>query len=163
MKLKVYRISLLTCLLISIALTLYFLVLSIINLIGLDKENMMDGFMYTLCLVLNLAFLGLEIFNTFRSYKTGSNFAKNLSINEDGSLNQRFLVIIGFIDVFAIAGIIYLSIIYKGVYDLPLNELAPLAKAVSIDFLVTVVVNITYILLFPLLGKQDQSMQQVKK
>ena len=27
----------------------------------------------------------LEVFNTFRSYKTGSNFAKNLSINEDGS------------------------------------------------------------------------------
>lgn len=118
--------------------------------------------MYIVCLVLNLAFLGLEVFNTYRSLTTGSNFAKNLAINEDGSLNKRFLVVLGFIDVFVLFAIIYLSVIYKGVYDLPLNELAPLAKAVSIVFSVTVFVNITHILLFPILGKQDPSMQQVK-
>ena len=58
-KLKVYRISLLSCLTISFALTVFFLVLAIKNIIGIEQENMMDGIMYILCFVLNLAFLGL--------------------------------------------------------------------------------------------------------
>lgn len=163
MKLKVYRISLLCCLMVSCILSIYFLILSIQNVIGVSKENLMDAIMYIVCLVLNLAFLGLEIHNTFYSFKTGSNFAKNLSFNEDGSLNSKFLVILAVLDVFVLGGIVYLSIIYKGVYDLPLNQLAPLAKAVSIAFLVTVFVNITYTLLFPLLGKEDPSLQQNNK
>ena len=159
MKLKVYRISLLSCLAISFALSVYFLILAINNIIGIEKENLTDGIMYILCLVLNLAFIGLEVFNTFYSYKTGSNFAKNLSYNEDGSLNSKFLVVLSVLDVICVLATIYLSIIYKGVNDLPLNELQPLAKAVSIAFLVTVIVNITYILLFPILGKEDPSLQ----
>lgn len=163
MKLKIYRILLLGCLLSSIVLTSYFLVLSVINIIGIDKLDLLDGIMYILCFVLNLAFLCLEVYNTFYSFKTGSHFAKNLSYNEDGSLNTKFLVVLGFADVIVVAGIIYLSIIFKGEYDLLLSGLSTLSKAVSIVFLVTAFVNITFTLLFPVLGKQDISLQSSKK
>ena len=42
MKLKVYRLLLLSCLFASIVLTAYFLVLSIINMIGIDKLDLID-------------------------------------------------------------------------------------------------------------------------
>ena len=141
------------------ALTLCFLVIAIISLIKSKQENLMDSIMYVICLVLNLVFLGLETFNTFHSFKTGSNFVKNLSYNEDNSLNTKLLVTFGFVDILGVFAFIYLSIIYKGEYDLPLSQLAPLAKSISITFTATIFVNITFTLLFPILGKEDQSLQ----
>ena len=163
MKLKVYRISLISCLVISFALTVFFLVLAIKNIIGLEKEEMMDGIMYILCFVLNLAFLGLEIGNTIYSYKTGSNFIKNLTFNEDGSLNNKLIKILTILEVIVGAVIIYFAIIYKGDKTLPLSELTPLAKSVAITFFVTVFVDMTFILLFPILGKDDPSLQLEKE
>lgn len=159
MKLKVYRISLISCLAISFALTVFFLILAIKNVIGIDQEDMMDGIMYILCFVLNLAFLGLEISNTIYSYKTGSNFVKNLTFNDDGSLNSKLLKCLSVLDVIVVLILIYLLIIYKGENNLPLSELTQLAKSVAISFFVTVLVDITYILLFPILGKEDPSLQ----
>lgn len=159
MKLKVYRISLLSCLTISFALTVFFLVLAIKNIIGIEQENMMDGIMYILCFVLNLAFLGLEFGNTIYSYKTGSNFVKNLTFNEDGSLNSKLLKVLSVLEFFVCIITIYLFIIYKGEGNLPLSELTKLAKSVAIVFFVTIFVNITFVLLFPLLGKEDPSLQ----
>ena len=94
MKLKIYRYSLLTCLVACCVLSSYFLVISINNIIDISKEDMMDGIMYILCFVLNLVFLGLEIFNTIYSFKTGSHFAKNLTYDEDNTFNKKFVIII---------------------------------------------------------------------
>lgn len=163
MKLKIYRILLLSLLFLAILLTGYFLVLSIINIIGIDKLDLMDGIMYILCFVLNLAFLSLEVFNTFYSFKTGSHFAKNLSFNEDGSLNKKFLIILSFIDVFVVIALVYLGIIYDGKLDIALSSLPLLSKSVSFVFFVTVFINVTFTLLFPILGKEDISLQDIKK
>lgn len=159
MKLKVYRISLISCLVISFALTIFFLVLAIKNIIGVDQDNMMDGIMYILCFVLNLAFLGLEIGNTIYSYKTGSNFVKNLTFNDDGSLNSKLLKVLSVLEVFVVIATIYLFVIYKGEINLPLSDLTQLSKSVAIVFFVTIFVNITFVLLFPILGKEDPSLQ----
>lgn len=159
MKLKIYRYTLLSCLFACFVLSACFLAISIKNVIGISKEDLMDGIMYILCFVLNLAFIGLEIFNTFYSFKTGSHFAKNLTYNEDNSFNKKFVIIISFLNVFVLVALIYLCIIYKGELELPLSQMKPLAKAVSIAFLSTVFVNITFTILFPILGKEDQSFQ----
>ena len=54
---------------------------------------------------------------------------------------------------------IYLFVIYKGEINIPLSDLTQLSKSVAIVFFVTVLVNITFVLLFPILGKEDPSLQ----
>lgn len=71
------------------------IVLSTIHAFSATQEQLGDAIIIILCFVLLLAFLTLEIVNTFRSFRHGSQFILSLAYNEDGNKNTPFLVISG--------------------------------------------------------------------
>ena len=157
MKLKIYRISLLFMLFLSLMLTLILGIKSTISIINNEQITLIDGIIYMACYLMLLIFIGLEIFNTILSFKHGSMYAKPLAYNDDNTINRNSLIIIGGIINLSMFAVIYIMIILIG-YPLPLHNLDKEALLFMIPTFATVFVNSLFILLFPLLAKNDQSL-----
>lgn len=158
MKLKVYRISLLSGLIASLILDVFFLIKAILNIINIDQADLMDGVMYIICLSLLLIFIGLEIVNTILSFKNGSNYIIRLAYNNDQTLNRNLFYILGGLSVLSFFAIIYFSLIYVGV-NLPLHQFAQEISSIIISFSTVFFIDSIFILLFPILAKEDSSLQ----
>ena len=108
-----------------------------------------------LCFVLLIAFIILEIVNTFLSFKTGSVFIKSLVYDNKNSLNLPFLVILAIIGLFSIGGLVYaLYIISNPSPNLLLGESPLMLKNLLISVFSMLIADISAILLFPVLGKE---------
>lgn len=141
MKLLIYRISLITLLTILFGVGVSFLILNIMNIVKLGQIDF-DHIIYILCFVLCLAFLGLEIFNTCLSFKTGSNFIKNLVYDDDLTLNKRFILLVRIGIILSLGIMIYSIIIcfqdslFLSNLDLGSKELIILfSSIIFVDFL----------------------------
>ena len=157
MKLKLYRILLLTCLFALASLVIFFIVNTIVYFKTI--ENSTDGVMYIVSLFVLLAFLGLEIGNTFVSFKNGSTFAKAIAYNQDYSFNLTGVIIMSVAGFASLAGAIYTLLLILGL-KLPLSTFDKQLLYVVFGTLMTMVVNSLFVLLFPLLGKEDTSMKK---
>lgn len=162
MKLKIYRYTLLSSLIVVLGFNVLFLTLDIINLIQHGADNIFDEIMYILCLLLSLCFIGLQIYNTIISFKKGSMFIKNLAYNDDNSLNDRFLKLLGIADVILFVLVIYSILLYCGV-SLPLKDLSQAIKSIMVTFISILFIDALFILLFPLLGKDDPAFSKAKE
>lgn len=159
MKLKIYRISLMLFLFISFVITLIFGILSTMSIIGIEQDKIMDGIMYILCFCLLLIFTGLQIANTIVSFKNGSSFIVNLAYNDNKTVNKNFLLILGGVSALSIFSIIYFSFIYNG-FDLPFSGFDKNISSFIICVSVLLLINSIYIILFPILAKEDISLQK---
>ncbi len=157
-QLKTYRITLISALAITGVLAVYCLVLSIINMIGITIEKVEDGLMYVICSLLLLAFVGMQIFNTCYSFKTGSNFIKNLVYNDDNKVNRRnWIVFIVFAGI-AFVLLVYFLLVYFGLID-ALQSLNQIMFTIIITFILVVFVDMSAISTFPIFGKEDESLK----
>ena len=159
MKLKIYRISLLSALSISAIITLIFGIISTINVTGFDSLKLTDGIMYILCYILLFIFIGLEITNTILSFKNGSVYIKGLAYDDNNQINRNTLFAVGGIALFSLIAIVYLSVVASG-FNLPLSSLDIEALYFMICASITVLINATFVVLFPVLAYEDQSLKE---
>ena len=159
MKLKMYRISLIITLIISACVTLLFGIISTINVTNFDQIKLTDGIMYILCYVLLLVFTILEIINTILSFKNGSVYIRGLAYNDNKEINRNTLTITGGIVIISLFAIVYLLIILSGA-NIPLSTLDIEAIYFMICTSILVIINATYVLLFPILAFDDQSLHE---
>lgn len=154
MKLKIYRTILLTLLFAVVLLTIGLGVFSFIDLLK-KPDDVLDNLVLLLCFVLLIAFIILEIVNTFLSFKTGSVFIKSLVFDDKNALNLPFLVILAIIGLFSIGGLVYaLFIISNPSPNLLLGESPLMLKNLLISVFSMLIADISAILLFPVLGKE---------
>lgn len=158
MKLKIYRISLLSALIASLGLDIFFLIQAIQSIMQVQQAELMDGIMYIICLILLLFFIGLEIVNTILSFKKGSMYIKNLTYNDDGSINRNLIYVLGGLSLVSLLVILYFILIYAGI-SLPLSNFAREIISIIISFFTIVFVDSIFIILFPILAKEDISLQ----
>ena len=157
MKLKIYRISLFICLFLIAGLTIFAIVRSIILFSSI--KNTADAVMYIVALFVLLAFIGLEIGNTFVSLKQGSTFAKALAFDNDGTLNKKGLVIFSLMGLACLAAVIYFLLLLCGLNLYFAFFAKPMQYVIFLVFL-TGFINALFILLFPLLGREDPSLRK---
>lgn len=156
MKLKVYRISLLGALIASLGIDIFFLVQAIINIINSTNIDHSDEIMFIIGFVLLILFVGLEIVNTVISFKNGSAFIKNLTYNQDLSLNRNLLYVSGGISILSLIAIVYFSLLFA-LSNMPFGNLAYGMKTVILGFFIITFVDSLFITLFPLVAKEDKS------
>ena len=161
MKLKIYRFSLIFMLLISIGLSIFLGIKSTLNVLGYDKVKLSDGIMYILCFLLLLSITVLEIANTIISFKNGSVYIKGLTYNDNNTINRNSLYVAGGIAIFSLFTVIYISFTLNR-NDLPLSTLDTEAKYFMISAFALAFINAMYVVLFPLLAREDQSLQENK-
>ncbi len=154
MKIKVYRYSLLISLLLILGLNIFFIVLASLNLANGDELSLFDNIMYIVCLVLSFAFIALQIYNTIHSFKTGSNFIKDLCYNEGQTLNDRFLKLLVLFAIIVFAIFIYSLLIYLDV-NIPLINLDKPIKSIMLTFSLILEIDAIFILLYPIVSKVD--------
>ena len=159
MKLKLYRISLIILLCLSIILSLILGVITTINVTKFDEIKMMDGIIYILCFILLIIFTGLEVFNTIISFKHGSVYIKGLAYDDNNNVNRNSLLISGGIALFSVIATIYVILILNGA-NLPLNTLDKEALYFIITMMVLVFINALAVVLFPYLASSDQSLNE---
>lgn len=147
MKLKTFRSLLFVSFFIIEALSLFFFVKSIINLIGLEKELFMDGIMYTISLLILIAFVGMEIFNTYYSIQNGSSFIEPLLYSQD-TLNKKCLYGMRGGSVVAFIGFIYSILLFTNI-EFPLSNLNVLVKSIMLCFSLMVFVNTLFVSIYP--------------
>ena len=153
MKLKVFRGLLFASFFIIEVISIYFLVLSIINLTTMEKEFIMDGIMYVFSLVILIAFVGMEIYNTYYSIEAGSNFIRPLLYQKD-ELNKKCLYAMEGGSLLSLFGIIYFSLLYKG-FELPLSDLDTPVIYIILCFLCMTFVNTFFVSIYPLIKDKD--------
>ena len=160
MKLKIYHILLLTFLFLTFALTSTLLVLSIIETSTLTGD-LTDNILFIVCFILLLAFEVLEIVNTFVSFKTGSAFIKPLTFDDDKKINSPLLTIMTIVALI-IMGVMIFFIMTIFDKTLPFGDSPNTLKFLLISFFTLVLVDVLFIDLFPLLGKEDKAFQNKK-
>ena len=148
MKLKTFRGLLFASFFIIEALSLFFFVKSIINLIGLEKELFMDGIMYTISLLILIAFVGMEIFNTYYSIQNGSSFIEPLLYSQD-TLNKKCLYGMRGGSVVAFIGFIYSILLLFANIEFALSNLNVLVKSIMLCFSLMVFVNTLFVSIYP--------------
>jgi hypothetical protein len=159
MKLKLYRISLIILLCLSIVLSLILGTISLINVLKFDETKMMDGIIYIICYVMLIIFTGLEVSNTIISFKHGSVYINGLAYDDNNNPNRNSIIISGGISVFSIIAVIYVILIINGV-ELPLSNLDIEALYFLITTCVLVFINALAVMLFPYLASSDQSLTE---
>lgn len=161
MKLKLYRYTLIFMLLISFIITLILGIKSTINVIKFDKAQLMDGIIYLLCYFLLLVFTLSEVFNTIVSFKNGSTYIVQIAYKDNKTLNRNSMMIVGGLSIFSLFAIIYISLVING-YNYPLYKLDIEAQYFILAAFVSLLINMVYILLFPIFAAEDQSLKDNK-
>ena len=152
MKLLIYRVSLLIALFGVLSGTIYSLVYTF--QIAEKYEPKSDLVLFSICFVLLIIFVGLEIFNTIRSFKKGSNFIYPLVINKDESKNKPFLIIINCLLPLLIGILIYSSLIAAG-FQISLSTLPFPLILMCINFFSLLIIDLIFIDFYLLLYKEE--------
>ena len=156
MKLKIYRIALLVTLFLLFGLNIFFIVLTAINFAHTD--NISDNILFTLTLLVSLACIFLEIFNTFVSMKNGSNFIRVLLYDRDVLVKKSIYITIAFLVVFL--GLTVYAILLLSGLDLPLSGLARELLYMIVIFFSLITVNSIFVLFYPLVASEDHLAKQ---
>lgn len=156
MKLKIYRIALLAVLFLLFGLNLFFIVLTGIKFAS--ATSIADNVLYMLALVVSLACVFLEIFNTFISFKNGSNFIRVL-VYEKNDLQKKALILAGAFLVVFLSFTIYAILLISGL-DLPLSGLAKELLYMIVVFFSLITIDAIFILAYPLVANQDKLAKQ---
>jgi hypothetical protein len=115
MKLKLFRIFLITSLFLLIGLAVYFTVLTVLSMIGQEDSVIGDGVLFILCFLATIAVIGLEIGNTIRSVKEGSSFMHTLYVDEFDVEHKKVPIFCTFLSITSIAVIAYVVALLCGV------------------------------------------------
>ncbi len=156
MKLKIYRIALLTTLFLLFGLNIFFIVLTSINFA--HTENISDNILFLLTLLVSLACIFLEVFNTFVSFKNGSNFIRVLCYDKD-ALVKRTLYLAGLF-LFVFLGLTIYAILLLSGLELPLSGLARELLFMVVIFFSLISIDAIFILFYPLVADQDHLAKQ---
>lgn len=156
MKLKIYRIALLTSLFLLFGLNMFFVVLTIMKMATTD--NVSDNILFLLALFVASACIFLEIFNTFISFKNGSNFIRVLCYDKQ-TLVKKTLVLAGIFLFVFLSLTVYTILLVSGL-DLPLSGLANELLYMVIVFFATICVDAIFILFYPLVAQEDKLAKQ---
>ena len=113
----------------------------------------MDGIMYVFSLVILVAFVGMEIYNTYYSIQSGSNFIRPLLYQKE-ELNKKCLYAMGGGSLLSLLGIIYFSLLYNG-FELPLGDLDTPVIYIILCFLCMTFVNTFFVSIYPLVKDKD--------
>ena len=152
MKLKIFRIALLSSLLLVFGLNIYFFAQTIIYVINSSDKS--DSAIFIISIIVLTLFIGLQIFNTIVSFKKGSSFLVALDF-EGEAVNKKFVIGTSVALPIAIFVVIYFSLIVCG-YSLPLSTLYLPVIYLIINLFVLVTVDCIFIIFYPLVGRLDK-------
>lgn len=160
MKLKLYRILLLTCFFLTLVANTFFTVMTVIEMIPAESKD--DYIMFIICFVVASAFVILELANTFRSFKEGSSFVKPLMYDDDDTINNKGIIIMSLI------GIIGLALLIVGILGSCNIRIEGLTLPTGFYYLITsagalATINGGFAVLFLTTGKQDIAFSKKKK
>lgn len=155
MKLKLFRISLISSLAISFGLGVYFLVLTILSMIGQEASVVGDGVLFILCFVVSLAFIALEIGNTVRSFKKGSTFMHALYIDENHIEHPKVPIYCAVLSLASIAVIVYIILLLSGI-ELMGSDWNHNFLRLLILFFTLITIDSTYLAFYKLVIKFDK-------
>ena len=156
MKLKLYRIFLLTSLFLLAGLNIFFIVLTAMKFTS--TSSISDNILFLLALLVSLACVGLEIFNTFVSFNRGSNFIRVLCYEKDELQKKTLGFAIVFLVVF-LSLLIYVILLIFGI-NLPLSGLKKELLYMVIIFFSLIIIDSIFILFYPLVAKEDRLAKQ---
>ena len=156
MKLKIYRIALLTVLFLLFGLNIFFIVLTGMRFANTD--NISDNILFLLALLVSLACIFLEIFNTFVSLKNGSNFIRVLVYEKEKLVKKGLYLAALFLVVFL--GLTVYAILLLCGLQLPLSGLAKELLYMIVVFFSLITVDSIFILLYPLVADVDHLAKQ---
>ena len=152
MKLKAYQYSIIVTSILEILLNLYFIVRTIILMIG--QESLQDYILLLVCLVMLLVILVMHVTNTFISKKQGSTFIKPLAFDNDTEVNTKFIVFCYIFGAISIGVIVYFILILSGMQLYFSHFIRPVSYLIVNLFTVTLT-DAIFIILFPYLGRSD--------
>ena len=156
MRLKIYRIALLITLFSLFFLNMFFVVLTIIKMT--KTENISDSILFLLALFVSSACVFLEIFNTFVSFKNGSNFIRVLCYDKE-VLVKKTLGLAG-VFLFVFLGLLVYVILLLSGLNLPLSGLADELLYMTVVFFSLICVDAIFILFYPLVASEDKLAKQ---
>ena len=152
MKLKLYRYAIIVVTSLLILLNLFFIVRTIILMIG--QEGLSDYIIILVCLVMLLVILIMHIVNTFVSMKAGSTFIKPLAFDDDATKNTKFIIFCYVFGAISLGVIVYFILILSGMELYFSHFIKPVSFLIVNLFSVTLT-DAIFIILFPYLGKED--------
>ena len=88
-------------------------------------------------------------------------FLKGLAYNDNNTTNRNSLLVAGGLALLSIFAIVYVSLIIGG-KNLPLSTLDIEAQYFMLTAFILAFINAAYVVLFPLLAYEDQSLQDKK-
>ncbi len=153
MKLKIYRTFLLAFLFSLAGLNVFFFAKTIMGYSSYESTS--DFIIFMLVLLVMLAFIVLEIGNTFVSFKNGSTFIKALVYDKDEVLNKRGLIIYGTLALISLGVTIYLLLLILGNDNLYFAFIAKPMQYLAFLFFSTMLVDMCFVLIYPLLKIKD--------
>lgn len=152
--LKIYQNAIIGVLFSLIGLNIYFIVRTIMMLP--TAESLQDHILLLVCLFFLLAILVTDTVNTFISKTKGSAFIRALALNDDLSLNTKFIVFCYIFGTISIGVIIYFVFVLAGFplyfasFPRPLSYL--IINVMGLTLLASIVT-----ILFPHLAKADMN------
>lgn len=164
MKLKTYRIFLISILSILLLLNLYFIIDTIIYTFSGVTLTPSDIIVSFLCLVLSLIFIIMEIINTINSIKSKTSYIKNLvyEVDEDNLINKKVIILSIIFSIICLIGSIYLVLILFNI-NLPFLSLVKPQKEVILMLLLILTFDFSFIFLFKFINIEDQNKLNNKK
>lgn len=164
MKLKTYRILLLSILSILLLINIYFIIDTIIYTFLTKELTPSDIIVSFICLILSLIFIIMEIINTIYSIKHNNSYIKNITYENDEEeiLNNKTIYGSLVFSLFFFIFSIYIVLVLIGI-NLPFLDIATPQKEVILILLLVLSFDLLFIFLFKFINEKERNKLNNKK
>lgn len=164
MKLKTYRILLLSILSILLLINIYFIIDTIIYTFLVKELTPSDIIVSFICLILSLIFIIMEIINTIYSIKHNNSYIKNIAYENDEEeiLNNKTIYGSLVFSLFFFIFSIYMILVLIGI-NLPFLDIATPQKEVILILLLILSFDLFFIFLFKFINEKERNKLNNKK
>lgn len=164
MKLKTYRILLLTTLSILLLINIYFIIDTIIFTFSKVELTPSDIIISFICLILSLIFIIMEIMNTIYSIKHNNSYIKNIAYenDEDEILNLKMIYGSLIFSILFFILSIYMVLVLFGI-NLPFIDIVTPQKEVITILSFILTFDLLFIFLFKFINENERNMLNNKK